>query len=184
MIQSLFRQGGTMRHFVGILWACAIIAVMAVTPFARAQQATDAIPDYTGGSRFSCESIDGQRHSCRVDTRGGVVLLRQLSQLRCTRGRTWDFDRQGVWVDAGCRGEFQAGRGDGARAGMPATGGAQTVKCESHKDRQRRCAVAVRHNAVLQQQLHGNACIEGHTWGWDHAGIWVDHGCRAIFAVY
>ncbi len=173
---------------VGLGWigaACAFVMATGFVPLAHAQQRTDASPNYTGGNRFTCESNDDKRHSCRVDTRGGVVLLHQISSAQCVRGRSWNYDRQGVWVDAGCRGEFQTGRGDSARPRrLDAASNAQTLKCESDNDRQRRCAVAVHRNAVLQQQLSDTACVEGRTWGWDRAGIWVDRGCRAVFRVY
>src|SRR5688572_10806303 len=36
-----------------------------------------------------CESIGSDREFCRVDTRGGVQLHRQLSRTNCIRGRNW-----------------------------------------------------------------------------------------------
>jgi hypothetical protein len=41
-----------------------------------------------------------------VDTRRGVELYRQLSEARCRYGSSWGYDRKGIWVDKGCRGEF------------------------------------------------------------------------------
>jgi hypothetical protein len=35
-----------------------------------------------------------------------VQLLRTLSDSACIEGRTWGWDRNGVWVDRGCRAEF------------------------------------------------------------------------------
>lgn len=175
-----------MKRILEVVHACLLCAALAWSLPVRAQQApADAAPHYTGGNRFSCESGDGKRQYCRVDTRGGVSLLRQMSQARCVRGQTWDYDREGVWVDAGCRGEFQTGRGDGARAGKPDVAGqGQVVKCESGiGDHQRRCAVTIRHDASLQRQLSKEACVQGETWGWDRAGIWVDRGCRGVFRV-
>ncbi|HVR43238.1 MAG TPA: DUF3011 domain-containing protein [Thermoanaerobaculia bacterium] len=53
-----------------------------------------------------CESILGRRNHCPADTRFGVELVRQLSDAACVRNRTWGEDRDGVWVDQGCRAEF------------------------------------------------------------------------------
>lgn len=53
-----------------------------------------------------CESIDGRRNVCPVDTRFGVTLVRQLSDSECVRNRTWGESREGIWVTEGCRGEF------------------------------------------------------------------------------
>lgn len=58
-----------------------------------------------------CESIRSDRNFCRVDTRGGVQLYRQLSRANCIRGRDWDVRRDGIVVDDGCRAEFVVGSG-------------------------------------------------------------------------
>jgi hypothetical protein len=47
------------------------------------------------------------RHGCRVDTHDGVYLVRQRSGSDCIFGRTWGFDREGIWVDRGCRADFE-----------------------------------------------------------------------------
>lgn len=61
--------------------------------------------------RFVCESNDGRPRSCRVDTRGHVQLVRQISRSPCIEGRSWGRERDGVWVAEGCRAEFEV-RGD------------------------------------------------------------------------
>ncbi|MGZ8868714.1 MAG: DUF3011 domain-containing protein [Thermoanaerobaculia bacterium] len=53
-----------------------------------------------------CESENGERKHCRADTRYGVSMLRQLSDKRCEKNRTWGVDDAGVWVTNGCRAEF------------------------------------------------------------------------------
>src|SRR5687768_6630095 len=53
-----------------------------------------------------CESTDGKHKHCPADTRYGVRLLRQLSDTRCDRNRSWGVDDVGVWVTNGCRAEF------------------------------------------------------------------------------
>lgn len=58
-----------------------------------------------------CESVDKQYRYCRADTRGGVELRRQLSDADCREGRSWGYDREGVWVSKGCRAEFSTRRG-------------------------------------------------------------------------
>jgi hypothetical protein len=55
-----------------------------------------------------CESQSNRRNHCPVDTRLGLDLVRQLSDSPCVRNRTWGEDRDGVWVDQGCRAEFAA----------------------------------------------------------------------------
>ncbi len=61
------------------------------------------------GDYIYCASDDGRRNFCGVDTRGGVRLARQRSDSPCVAGRTWGFDRRGIWVDRGCRAEFLTG---------------------------------------------------------------------------
>src|SRR5581483_5865280 len=54
-----------------------------------------------------CASDDGRRNYCNADTRGGVRLVRQRSGSPCIEGRTWGYDRNGIWVDRGCRADFE-----------------------------------------------------------------------------
>jgi hypothetical protein len=59
---------------------------------------------------ISCSSDDMHRHHCKVDTRGGVQLVKQNSDSSCQQGRSWGYDRHSIWVDHGCRADFQVGR--------------------------------------------------------------------------
>lgn len=59
----------------------------------------------------------------------------------------------------------------------------QYLRCESTSHHEHRCTVRVRHEVHLVRQLSRAACIEGHSWGWDHRGVWVREGCRAEFLV-
>ena len=57
--------------------------------------------------------------------------------------------------------------------------------CGSSQHRYGFCQVDVgRHGRVyMRRQTSKSACIEGQTWGWNRAGIWVDRGCGARFVV-
>lgn len=151
---------------------------------------------YGGGQRFRCESNDGRQRYCDVDTRNGVQLLRQLSASPCVRGRTWDYDRNGVWVAQGCRGEFAAGQGGQYGGGYPGgyqgggypgggySGNSQSgqIRCESSDGRTRQCAADTRGGVSLVRQLSSSPCVEGRTWGYGRNSIWVSQGCRGQFA--
>jgi Protein of unknown function (DUF3011)/Peptidase inhibitor family I36 len=63
-----------------------------------------------------CESNDGHRKYCGQYNRE-VTLDRQISGSPCIQGRSWGVDRDGLWVDRGCRAIFLVGRG---HAGGPA----------------------------------------------------------------
>ena len=62
------------------------------------------------GNIITCSSNDGRRNFCRVNTNRGVQMIRQRSDARCVQGRTWGYDRRGIWVDRGCRADFAIGR--------------------------------------------------------------------------
>ncbi len=71
-------------------------------------------PGFSGGGygwwgkrSFVCKSDGFQHKSCSVNRRGREVrLVRQLSGTRCVRGNNWGTNRDGIWVDRGCAGEF------------------------------------------------------------------------------
>lgn len=60
--------------------------------------------------RLKCESLDGKRNVCAVDTGRGVGLVRQLSETTCVLNRTWGYTREEIWVADGCRAEFVVAR--------------------------------------------------------------------------
>jgi hypothetical protein len=64
-----------------------------------------------GGSyTLTCASDNMRRNYCQADVRGGVRLVRQQSQAPCRENYSWGYDRRGIWVDRGCRAEFEVGR--------------------------------------------------------------------------
>lgn len=67
-----------------------------------------------GGQQIYCASDDGRRHTCPINTSAGIVrLLNQKSDAACVQGRTWGYNRNTIWVDRGCRADFEVGRGRG-----------------------------------------------------------------------
>lgn len=66
--------------------------------------------DHGGGDAdqfLSCSSDDGHRKYCPAEVRGRVQMVKQRSDAECRQGYSWGFDRGGVWVDRGCRADFQ-----------------------------------------------------------------------------
>jgi hypothetical protein len=161
----------------------------------------------------NCESVGGRQQYCEVETRYGVRLVDDLSRGRCREGSTWGADGRGIWVTGGCRGAFELGAGDAPIAGYDqydrydqdrkqdpyarqdpynrydgqqgnAGYGVATVLCESKDNRRRHCRADVRGGrVVLIRNISRTQCAEGHNWGWDDAGVWVDQGCRGEFGV-
>jgi len=139
-------------------------------------------------STIACNSDDEGRHSCSVDTRGGVRLLTQHSGSACTEGYSWGTDNQGIWVDHGCRADFSVGgnrdyRDENRNDQYGGNGQSQAIACNSDDGRRHSCSVDTRGGARLVSQHSESACTEGYSWGADDQGIWVDHGCRADFSV-
>lgn len=59
-----------------------------------------------------CASDDGRRHTCPINTSGGAVrLVTRRSGSNCVQGRTWGFNNVGIWVDRGCRADFEVSGG-------------------------------------------------------------------------
>ncbi|HEX8674978.1 MAG TPA: DUF3011 domain-containing protein [Longimicrobium sp.] len=80
------------------LSSLAIAGLLALSPRGAEAQTT-----------ITCESRGHDRAYCAADTRGGVRLVRQLSDARCESGRSWGTDRSGIWVSQGCRAQFAVG---------------------------------------------------------------------------
>ena len=153
-----------------------------------------------GGATFSCSSDDGRRHYCGTDGSGRVRLVQQRSQSPCREGYSWGSDGRGVWVDHGCRADFQVdgGRGGGWNGGGwngggsngggwngPSNnyGGGGIVSCSSDDMRRHYCSADTRGGVQLVKQRSDSSCRQGYSWGYDRRGIWVDHGCRADFQI-
>lgn len=140
-------------------------------------------PTYGSDGTFRCESNDMRVARCLVDTRGGVRLVRQDSDAPCIQGRTWGYDRDGVWVSNGCRARFTVGSYGYSNPGSQYSGrDAQVIRCESQDGRRDVCGLPFRARSVaLSRQLSDTTCRQGTNWGWSGDTVWVDNGCRAEF---
>jgi len=120
-------------------------------------------------------------------------MVRQLSDTQCVRGMNWGLDRHGIWVDRGCAGRFVAGGGhrhhDEYTGGgwQPPSGWDQRfqIRCESDNFQYNFCGVDLggRGRAYVERQISNTPCVEGQTWGWNRAGVWVVQGCAAVFTI-
>jgi hypothetical protein len=77
-------------------WRIGLVTFMAAC-FAGAQTQT-----------ITCSSDDGGYHTCAI-AGGDVRLVRQISGSPCRQGETWGYDANRIWVDRGCRAEFETG---------------------------------------------------------------------------
>ena len=130
-----------------------------------------------------CSSVSGRLQLCRVNPRGGVRLVRQISRPPCIENRSWGVSREGIWVDKGCSADFVVGRGGSGIGPGPAPVRpiVQTIRCSSNNGRRTTCQADVRNGIRLVKQMSGPPCIRDKTWGIQPGGIWVDRGCRADF---
>ena len=132
-----------------------------------------------------CQSTTGHRVECRFDGAGTVELSRQLGTSACIKGRSWGVKRNTIWVDRGCRADFNVVPIDDRNGGgwRPRGKRTITVVCESKDGRRHRCASSALGRITLGRQFSSDRCIEGFTWGASSHGIWVDHGCRGEFLI-
>lgn len=142
-----------------------------------------------GGAQIvRCESNDGRYRTCGVPSGGRVILSRQLSRTACIEGRTWGSTGNGIWVNQGCRADFQVlpGRnwGNGRGNDNGRYGRSQTIHCASEKNHEKLCGARIYRGVRLERQYSKSQCTEGYSWGWDRRGVWVSHGCRADFTIY
>lgn len=65
----------------------------------------------------TCESKNGQFQTCPANTSGGVHLVTQLSSQGCWQNDTWGYDSNKIWVNNGCRAQFEVGPAKSSSSG-------------------------------------------------------------------
>lgn len=126
----------------------------------------------------SCSSDDGNRHYCPTSGNVRVQLVKQKSDSACQQGYSWGSDDRGIWVDHGCRADF-----DVDPYAFGGTDQGRTVSCSSDDGRKHSCPADTRGGVLLLKQRSESPCEQGRGWGFDRRRIWVDHGCRADFLI-
>jgi hypothetical protein len=76
-----------------------------------------AAPATAQSGLIHCASNDGRYRYCRAETQNRVRLVNQFSNSRCDYRYSWGYDYRGIWVDRGCRAQFEFGRGGGNDGG-------------------------------------------------------------------
>ncbi|HWQ03211.1 MAG TPA: DUF3011 domain-containing protein, partial [Candidatus Nitrosotenuis sp.] len=54
-----------------------------------------------------CESTDGRRRECPAPVAGRIMIIRLIDFSVCAEGQSWGWSNRGIWVDRGCRAEFE-----------------------------------------------------------------------------
>jgi hypothetical protein len=86
--------------------------------YRRQDASTSGFGRLPGAQFISCSSDNMRRNYCAADVRGGVQLVKQRSDAPCLFNRTWGYVKgRGIWVDRGCRADFQIGGNGGGGGG-------------------------------------------------------------------
>ena len=129
-----------------------------------------------------CESREYQYQFCPIPQGASrVVLVEQRSRSACIEGRSWGWDRRGVWVSSGCEGVFDVVIYAPPPVAPTMAGPGGAINCASRDYQQAFCPTGPISGAMLVQQHSRAACIEGQTWGVRADGIWVTGGCDGDF---
>ena len=143
-----------------------------------------ALPANADTGFISCDSISYRYQYCPVQTQGRVIMVHENSTGNlCRQGRGWGYDDNGIWVDRGCRAEFQIADNSGTYRQRGPSQAMQTFTCESQSAQRTYCRADTRFGVRVLRQLSRNDCIANRTWGSDANGVWVSGGCRAEFAM-
>jgi hypothetical protein len=135
------------------------------------------------GERVVCASAELGRTECPADTRFGVRLVQRISQARCEEGRSWGTLERAIWVDRGCRGEFEVGGPDRGQVVSPRV---RRFPCGTSTGARVSCPTGgVVTGVRLIEDRSGGRCREGSTWGGSpgDTAIWAGRGCRGLFEV-
>jgi hypothetical protein len=138
-------------------------------------------PFTNAGERVTCASALGKRVECPADTRFGVRLVQQISDSPCQENATWGTAPRAIWVDRGCRGEFEVGRG--GQISPPVTS-VRRLTCGVATGAQVQCQAPGRITGVrLVRELSAGRCRQNASWGFTDAFVWANRGCRGEFEV-
>jgi Protein of unknown function (DUF3011) len=132
------------------------------------------------GERVVCASAERGRAECPADTRFGVRLVQRISKAACEEGRGWGTVERAIWVDRGCRGEFEVGGPERDQVVSPQV---RRFSCGSEGGRTTCPTGGIATGVRLVEDRSGGRCRQGTTWGSADTLIWTDRGCRGLFEV-
>jgi hypothetical protein len=101
------RGEDALKQEVSMKKMAALIALVAAVGLAPRHASAQTV--------ITCESANGRKEVCPVNTAGGVTLYRQLSSTACVQGRNWNINPSVIWVSGGCRAQFMVGNTRGGR---------------------------------------------------------------------
>ena len=169
-----------MHASIARLCIAALLVLPGLGSTAHAQ--TPAFGPPPASQTIICESVNNRSQTCSTPWRGNSRLIRQLSNSPCREGITWRSQRNQVWVNNGCRGEFGYAGTPPPPVTPPVAG--QTIRCESINNQYQICRTPWQGHSRLVRQLSSTAspCVEDTTWQSQQGQVFVNQGCRAEFA--
>lgn len=184
-VEGVSRQGDVarVRWMAGdAVGSCMVAANGRIISFAMRDEDTgSAIAPGTGtATQVTCESRSTEREECRIPRGARVRLARQLSQNPCRMNDTFGTGDGYLWVDKGCRGEFEV-----VEAGFPGGPGGtpRTIVCQSVGNTQRQCPIPAGGSVRLARQLTNVPCRLNVNYGTGNGFLWVNQGCGGEFEV-
>ena len=184
-----------------LILATAGVAILAAG--VAGAQTYSAYPGYRDGYDngqarvVRCESTNSRRNFCRIDTRGGVQIYRQLSRQPCVQGRNWRATTDGIAVTDGCRAEFVVNTGYQSRYGTTQgnyrtdrygrrvyddrytqASNSGTFHCEGNGYGRTYCGERGQHYEMVARSP---SCQSNRTFGNDAYGTWISGACNADF---
>lgn len=175
------REGVTWRSQRGQVW----VTQGCRAEFGYAGAIQPPISPPVSGQTIRCESQNNQHRICRTPWQGHSRLVRQLSSANnpCREGTTWQSQQGQIFVDRGCRGEFESIRGVTPPIAPlpPPPPGQRSIQCQSTSTRHQQCATPWSGRSRLVRQLTGAQCIEGVSWGTQPGQVWTSRGCGGEF---
>lgn len=151
-----------------------------------------------GTARAQTEFTPALNECSRALSRQGYRLLGTDAMRRVTQG--WRFemraaDARGRATNGVCLVDERYSRatlsgfgsGNPLPAQVPYPGSGETMaeqfECSSDRQRYRECTLPAAGPVRLLRTASSAPCIEGQTWGRRSDRVWVDRGCRGVFAV-
>ncbi len=144
--------------------------ILAITTLSFASSALAS--DY-----ITCESKSDRRSYCDVPHSydADIRLSRIFSKSSCVEGESWGIDDRGVWVDRGCRAEFEVissrraydDNHDGYdRERQQQTPAVQDEHCPSgFEPGNHRCSQGERKRGCKDMRMPGGTTCNNHGWG-------------------
>jgi hypothetical protein len=105
-----------------------------------------------------------------------------LSTNPCRPNETYGQSSGYIWVDEGCRAEFEVTQ-PGLGSGNGGNGGVTRITCESQNNAQRGCPYPSGSTVRFASQISSQPCVLNQSYGISANYVWVAHGCRAVFEV-